>query len=478
MTKIQVLSHACLLVSTEFCKIIVDPWLIGSCYWRSWWNYPEPDIEAELLEDVDAVFLSHIHWDHWHGPTLKRFFKNAPIYIGDDPNPRSMRDLKSIGYEDVKVIRHGAKAEVGDISVSFYNFGTLLNDSALVIETKDVKILNANDAKIAGASLKYLIGKHRQFDFAFRSHSSANSRICYQTVIDSEKAVDDRDHYFRSFILFMDAVNPKYAIPFASNHCHLLEETFHYNDYVSKPSELGEFIKNNCGNEWRFEMMLPGSSWSSTGGFDMKNQNAFDDYEQKLREYQKRKSATLDRYRDREEKVEITKPLIARFEKMLSKCGRLGALNKVTFKLNKPSGVVKSLSWNGKALLEDYGSEVHCSRKEAVVAMPVSVFRDAVMKNMFHHAAISKRCLYFAYDQNDLDSLQRFMTRLERLELKGNSLLFWPRWLARQLKRRPDAIVYAYAFYYRFLRKMPLYLVEEAILMRHSGVKSRPKPNK
>ena len=119
MTTIQVLSHACLLVSTNSHKIIVDPWLVGSCYWRSWWNYPEPDVEDGLLDSVDAVFLSHIHWDHWHGPTLKKFFKDVPIYVGDDPNDRSIRDLKAIGYDSINVVRHGSMACVGDISVSF-----------------------------------------------------------------------------------------------------------------------------------------------------------------------------------------------------------------------------------------------------------------------------------------------------------------------------------------------------------------------
>ena len=55
-------------------------------------------------------------------------------------------------------------------------FGLFLNDSALVIESPNLKILNANDCKIAGQSLDQL-EKHGVFDFALRSHSSANESL-------------------------------------------------------------------------------------------------------------------------------------------------------------------------------------------------------------------------------------------------------------------------------------------------------------
>jgi UDP-MurNAc hydroxylase len=42
VTYFKILSHACLLVKRGKTSLIVDPWISGSCYWRSWWNYPEP----------------------------------------------------------------------------------------------------------------------------------------------------------------------------------------------------------------------------------------------------------------------------------------------------------------------------------------------------------------------------------------------------------------------------------------------------
>ena len=36
-------------------SVVCDPWLIGSCYWRSWWNFPEPD--PRLIENLHPQFI-------------------------------------------------------------------------------------------------------------------------------------------------------------------------------------------------------------------------------------------------------------------------------------------------------------------------------------------------------------------------------------------------------------------------------------
>ena len=96
----------------------------------------------------------------------------------------------------------------------------IFTDAAIVIEANGKVILNANDAKLLGFPLRHIIKRHGNIDFAFRSHSSANQRICYELEGGDYAQYDDPEHYFRSFALFMSAVKPKYAIPFASNHCH------------------------------------------------------------------------------------------------------------------------------------------------------------------------------------------------------------------------------------------------------------------
>ena len=79
MTEFKLLSHASATVSYGGKTILMDPWLLGSCYWRSWWNYPpvKPEIKTNL--NVDAIYITHVHWDHWHGPTLKKLFSKENL---------------------------------------------------------------------------------------------------------------------------------------------------------------------------------------------------------------------------------------------------------------------------------------------------------------------------------------------------------------------------------------------------------------
>ncbi len=473
-TTLKILSHAGAMVKTRTNSIIMDPWLVGSCYWRSWWNYPRVKVDPKELDQVEAVVISHIHWDHWHGPSLKKYFRGKRIIVGDDPNSRSIDDLRKIGFDDVTVVGHGDYTTVGEIKVYFYNFGLLLNDSALVLRTPDSTILNANDAKLAGSSLKFMLSRHGPVDIAMRSHSSANSRVCY-SIDGQELEVDDREHYFRSFKLFMDAVKPKYALPFASNHCHLLPEIFAFNKYVSKPDELERYLEDLEGSQkcWEFVKALPGSSWSSATGFNLANQDAFDGYEAKLIQYQTEVRDRLDSTARRENKVVIGERLLDRFDALRRSQNFPRKLRGVKFVLTRPSGDDSAfVAHKGKHSATD---DVSVSPKngEPVVIMPAAVFRDAVLKNMFHHAGISKRCRYVAANRADFFMLQSFVAALERTELLGEaSPRYWGRLLLRHMRRWRDFTVYGWALYYRIVRGLPIYNVEEAILEHHSGGKA------
>ncbi len=65
----------------EDIRLLIDPWIIGSCYWRSWWNYPE--VSDDLINKIKPthIYISHLHWDHYHGPTLRKFKDLNPIFL-------------------------------------------------------------------------------------------------------------------------------------------------------------------------------------------------------------------------------------------------------------------------------------------------------------------------------------------------------------------------------------------------------------
>jgi UDP-MurNAc hydroxylase len=468
--KIKILSHACLLVSTDKSSVIMDPWLLGSCYWRSWWNFPEPEFDPSELASVDAVVISHIHWDHWHGPTLKKLFKGKPIYVPDEPGLRSERDLKAIGFSEVQRVPHARTVKVGDISLTMYQFGLFLNDAAIVVEAGGVSLLNANDAKIAGWALRHLLSCHGQFDFALRSHSSANSRVCFKVEGASDYIADDREHYFRSFCAFMDVVQPRYAIPFASNHCHLHEDVYGLNGYISNPRQLRDYVNQHPSDasHWQLTIMLPGSSWTNATGFELRSEACLENLDEELEAYRSRVSARLEIYKQYENSVKVDVPIFSRFIEMLRQHpAPKHAHGELMITVRWPDGRgltrvlnLPDLSWREVPFTR------HSESGRPNLIFPAVVFRDAVIKNMFHHAGISKRCEFLAQSEADLGRMHAFMGLLEGMELGRYPmrLSYMRRLVGAYARRWRELFVYAQALWLIKFRRKPIYLAEEAIL--------------
>ena len=102
--KFKVLSHAGLAVDCHGTQLVCDPWLVGSTYWRSWWNFPTPP--AELIDQLqpDAVYLTHLHWDHFHGVSLRRCNPSTKIYVPKVNLDRMVQDLAWLGFHNVEEI--------------------------------------------------------------------------------------------------------------------------------------------------------------------------------------------------------------------------------------------------------------------------------------------------------------------------------------------------------------------------------------
>ena len=77
LSELHIHGHSCLEIRSQNTSLVCDPWLLGSTYWRSWWNFPEsPDLDSLIdnwsKKEYFYVYITHLHWDHFHGPTLRK----------------------------------------------------------------------------------------------------------------------------------------------------------------------------------------------------------------------------------------------------------------------------------------------------------------------------------------------------------------------------------------------------------------------
>ena len=85
--RFTLIGHSTLLVETSGSRLLVDPWLVGSCYWRAWWHYPPSADPTPQLLAPDYVYVTHHHFDHLHYPSLRRVDRRAhflfPLFFFD-----------------------------------------------------------------------------------------------------------------------------------------------------------------------------------------------------------------------------------------------------------------------------------------------------------------------------------------------------------------------------------------------------------
>lgn len=258
-----------------------------------------------LLEELnpDFIYLTHMHWDHFHGPTLRRLGLDRHILVPKTPDRRIYNDLKAMGCSRVTELVHAKPFRIDtDLQITSYQFGHF-PDSVLMIEAGGKTIMNANDCKIMGPPLQQILRDHPRIDFLLRSHSSANARLCFEIIDRGGMHIDDPDKYSAEFAEFAQAVRATYAIPFASNNCYLHPETERFNRYLNLGINVKRYFEEHRITEPKCVVCAPGDGWDDEFGFILSDTDWYTDLGGHLERYKQAKAATLKKTARREANV-------------------------------------------------------------------------------------------------------------------------------------------------------------------------------
>ena len=316
--RFSILAHACMQVEADGKSLVCDPWLSGSAYWGSWWNYPP--VSKHIFERLnpDFIFITHLHWDHFHGPTLRRLGLDRTILIPKAPGTRLRDDLLEMGFKKVIELPHGTTLKLGNrFQITSYQFG-FLPDCLLVIDADGTTLMNANDTKIMGGPLRKILKNHRKIDFVFRSHSSANSRVCYEIIDRGGLHQDDQSRYSREFAEFVEATGARYCVPFASNHCFLHPETLRFNSIINFSYSVKKYFDENGIVKPECVVMAPGDSWDDLTGFQLGRSDWYTRFDEKVSEYARDNQTSLDAAARKEAEARLNVELLSSYVANLS----------------------------------------------------------------------------------------------------------------------------------------------------------------
>ena len=445
--KFTILSHAGLMVEHEGKTLVTDPWLIGSCYWRSWWNFPEPSPELLELVRADYVYLTHLHWDHYHGPSLQKFFSpDTTFLLPKVCTTRMMDDLRGLGFSRFVEIPHGGTYQMGpDFCLCSYQFG-LAVDSAAVIKGGGITILNANDCKLFGQPLRDLIRRHGRPDFALRSHSSASPiPYCVEDYKTHFPTLRTQADYIEEFARFAISIGARYAVPFASNHCFLHQETAHFNDTAVSPDLVERYcskLAGEVGASTECVVMSPGSSWCQEGGFDLL---AFDfgRRPQVIEEMARKYSAKLgDFYQEESRELADFEAFRTYFEKFLATVPGIIRRRWKPSLMFRVRDAEKTHRWLVEPATQTIQSVDADIEGVAIIEVPPRVINDCSTIRMFSAWTPSKRLKIILPDPQALGAVKLFFTLVDAYELDHLPLRrnLSPRSLSVYLRRWREAV--------------------------------------
>ena len=336
-TELHIHGHSCLEIRTPKSSLICDPWLLGSTYWRSWWNFPEPPDLKSLIQIWSSkknlyIYITHLHWDHFHGPTLRKIrnnCKNVRFIIPKTPEKRLKLDLSGVVGDDcIYEIEHARSINLtDDLSILSFQFGPFLTDSTLSISTSDFNILNLNDSKIFELSLSHLLSIIPKPNIVLRSHSSANDRCCYRNTKDIYSKIKfdkERIDYSKEFFDSCYKTGAEIAIPFASNMACLHKETFQYNSILNFSDYVLEDFKS-VSSQYKgmdCKLLLPSETLILETSKHIKNYSLRDKLKKESREiylkkYQEKVSTTLSKQYKLEDSTKISYSSISKYFKKI-----------------------------------------------------------------------------------------------------------------------------------------------------------------
>ncbi|HEY2949309.1 MAG TPA: Rieske 2Fe-2S domain-containing protein [Micromonosporaceae bacterium] len=228
--------HASMRIDTSAGSILCDPW-VNPAYFASWFPFPDnSQLDWETLGDVDYLYVSHLHRDHFDAAHLRRFVSTkATVLLPEYPTSELEDQLRDVGFTRfLKTVSNEVVELDGGLRVMIQALTSPtdgpIGDSSLWVEHAGVRLLNQNDARPADLSVFAELGHVHAHMLQF------SGAIWYPMVYELPQAAktafgkQKRDRQFDRTFRYIDDLNASYVFPIAGPPCFLDDELWRFND--------------------------------------------------------------------------------------------------------------------------------------------------------------------------------------------------------------------------------------------------------
>src|SRR5712692_7748246 len=169
------LGHACMMMESGGTRILMDPWLTDPAYHGTWWHYPPLALGVRDLPEIDYLYVSPEHPDHFDPPTLRLGAKEVAVIIPNYTRKRFRDRLRALGFRHITEVNFGEDYQCNGsgLTLRLIPPDRPWDDSAIVVKDRRITVLNVNDCHLDNATLQRL-GTEEQIDLAFLTFTGAS----------------------------------------------------------------------------------------------------------------------------------------------------------------------------------------------------------------------------------------------------------------------------------------------------------------
>lgn len=248
--KITYITHACLLIEIQGIRILTDPWLVGSCWAGAHWHYPPPKRTPESFTNIDFLYFSHAHEDHFQMESINRLppkIKNTKVIISDFDKPYFERAIKAVGFTDVKVMQHDESTSlVTGVTLDMIRNDKGDDDSSIVLKGDGSTVFCQTD-NLMSVNEAERLGRKYDVDVLFTINTQTGMFPGFfdfpeETMMElSKKKIDSSAKYS---VDVAKALNAKTIVPYASDMCYLGQLYFANDLHYADKNEYAKLVNH------------------------------------------------------------------------------------------------------------------------------------------------------------------------------------------------------------------------------------------
>jgi UDP-MurNAc hydroxylase len=228
--RIRYVYSACVVLSTPDVRVLADPWFTDGAYDGSWFAFPQVADPMETIGDVDLIYVSHLHPDHYDPAFLKRYFARygakEVVIAAHAPNHLANK----MRVDGIRATVLEAPRRVGDTEIEIWphRTGSASDiDSAILVRYRDPagrrhSVVNANDIIFDPASAAALKSAAGEVDVLLCGYTGAGPYP--QTYFDFDdprlpaEADKKKQAFFERYKRLVQAMDARLHIPFAGQY--------------------------------------------------------------------------------------------------------------------------------------------------------------------------------------------------------------------------------------------------------------------